>query len=104
VTTVSFGGTLAEALPEEIDALRVLEAVPKSVKAWALDAVPAGAEVIVTNGPLKGTRGTVDGSPEAFYLSVAVDSVRKATASRFRRIGSCGWTPEANGPKDSSYN
>jgi transcription antitermination factor NusG len=78
VTTVSFGGTLAEARQDEIDTLRALESVPKSVEARALDAVPAGAEVIVTNGPLKGARGTVDGSPKAFYLSIAVDSIRQA--------------------------
>lgn len=78
VTTVSFGGTLAEARQEEIDALRALEAVPKSVEARALDAVPPGANVIVTNGPLKGARGTVDGSPKAFYLTILIESVRQA--------------------------
>ena len=78
VTTVSFGGTLAEARQEEIDTLRALEATPKSVEARALDAVPAGAEVIVTNGPLKGARGTVDGSPKAYYLTLLIDSVRQA--------------------------
>ncbi len=78
VTTVSFGGTLAEVQDAEIETLRALEGLPKSVEARALDAVPSGAEVIVTNGPLKGARGTVEGSPKAFYLFILIESVRQA--------------------------
>jgi len=75
VTTVSFGGTLAEVRPEEITALRALEAVPGAVEARALDATPPGSAVIVMNGPMKGVRGTVTGSPKALYLSVLIESI-----------------------------
>ncbi|PAP76384.1 UpxY family transcription antiterminator [Rubrivirga marina] len=78
VTTVSFGGTLAEVRNTEIVMLRALEGLPKSVEARALDAVPPGTEVIVTTGPLKGARGTVEGSPKAFYLFILIESVRQA--------------------------
>lgn len=78
VTTVSFGGTIAEVRDEEIEALRALEAVPKSVEARTLEAAPPGAAVIVTNGPMKGVRGTVEGSPKALYLTVVIESIRQA--------------------------
>lgn len=77
VATVSFGGALAEVRNAEIEMLRALAGLPKSVEARALDAVPPGAEVIVTNGPLKGARGTVEGSPKAFYLFILIESVRQ---------------------------
>ena len=77
VTTVSFGGALAEVRPEEIDALRALEAVPGSIETRAIGATPPGSTVIVTDGPLKGVRGVVEGSPKALYLTVRIESIQQ---------------------------
>lgn len=77
VKSVAFGGQLAEVRDQEIDLLRSLESVPEDVEILAMSAFPRGAEVIVTDGPLKGARGTVSGFPRALYLSVEVPSIRQ---------------------------
>lgn len=78
VKTVSFGGTLAEVRDETIAALRALVDLPGGVEAIAMQALPPGTPVILTNGPLEGARGTVQGSPKPLYLTIAVDAIRQS--------------------------
>jgi transcription termination/antitermination protein NusG len=77
VRTLSFGGTLAAARQEEIDALKLLQTMPDRIEAVEKRAFPAGSEVIVINGPLNGLRGCVTGHPKAHYLLVEAPSVRQ---------------------------
>ena len=78
VKTVSFGDTLAEVPEQEIEILRTLMSVPDRLEAVARDAFPVGAEVILTNGPLKGVRGHVTDHPRDAYLSGEVPSIRQS--------------------------
>ena len=48
------------------------------VEAIAMQALPPGTPVILTNGPLEGARGTVQGSPKPLYLTIAVDAIRQS--------------------------
>lgn len=77
VTTVSFGGRVAEVRDEEIRTLRALEGLPGGAEARVVDAAPPGSAVIVTNGPMKGVRGTVEGSRKPLYLTVSIESIRQ---------------------------
>ena len=78
VKTVSFGARLAEVRDAEIDVLRALEAMPGQVEAVARDAFPEGTPVLVTDGPMKGARGTVAGSPRPLYLTLDIPSIRQS--------------------------
>lgn len=78
VKTVSFGSRMAVARPEEIDMLRKLQAIPEQIEAVAMRAVPKGADVVLTNGPLAGVRGQVVGHPRAQYLLVEAASIHQA--------------------------
>lgn len=78
VRTVGFGGVLAEVSEPEIALIRALAEVPGHVEAVVREAFPAGAEVVLVNGPLKGVRGHVAGHPRDRYLTVEVASLRQA--------------------------
>jgi len=78
VRTVGFGGVLAEVSPDEVALIRALAEVPGEVEAVARRAFPAGAEVVLVNGPLRGVRGTVAGHPREQYLTVDVPSLRQS--------------------------
>jgi transcriptional antiterminator RfaH len=77
VRCVSFGGRPTAVPHEELDALRALQSVPDRIEAVAREATPLGAEVIVTNGPLKGVRAHVASYPRPLYLLLEVPSVRQ---------------------------
>lgn len=78
VKTVSFGNRMAVARTDEIEMLRALQTVPEQIEAVAMRAVPRGADVILTNGPLAGVRGQVVGHPKAQYLLVEAASIHQA--------------------------
>lgn len=78
VRTVGFGGTLAAVSDAEVTLLQALANAPEQAEAVAREAFPAGAAVVLTNGPLKGVRGHVLGHPRSQYLTVEVPSVQQA--------------------------
>lgn len=76
--TVAFGGVPAVVADDEIALLRTFESMPDQIEAVTQRAFPVGAEVILTNGPLKGIRGHVSSYPKESYLTVDVPSLRQA--------------------------
>ena len=78
VKTVSFGGRVAVVRQEEIDILRSLQAFPERIEAVTREAFPPGTGVMVTNGPLKGMRGSVSAVPKPLYLTVEIPSIHQA--------------------------
>jgi transcriptional antiterminator RfaH len=77
VRCVSFGGRPTVVPDAELEALRALAEIPDQIEAVAREATPLGAEVIVTNGPLKGVRAHVASYPRPLYLLLEVPSVRQ---------------------------
>ncbi len=78
VKTVSFGSRMAVARADEIEMLRALQSVPEQIEAVAMRALPKGAEVMLTSGPLAGVRGRILGHPKAQYLLVEAASIHQA--------------------------
>ena len=78
VKNVSFGGGVAEVRPEEIAVLRALSDLPGQIDVISMGAFPSGTPVMVTDGPLKGARGTVETSPKPLYLTVAIEAIRQS--------------------------
>ena len=78
VRCVAFGRHLAVASDDEVEQLRVLQAIPENLAAAHREAFPVGAEVYVARGPVRGVRGRVLDHPRACYLLVEVPSIRQA--------------------------
>lgn len=78
VRTVAFGSRLATVPDADVDLIRSLVALPGEVEAVARRALPIGADVLLTNGPLKGVRGRIAGRPRESYLTVEVASIRQS--------------------------
>lgn len=78
VRTVAFGARLAVVPDHEMELVRSLATLPGAVEAVTRRALPIGADVLLTNGPLKGVRGRVTGLPKERYLTVEVSSIHQA--------------------------
>lgn len=78
VRCVSFGGTIAEVQPAEIEQLEILQRDPERRRSLAAPCLPAvGRLVEITEPPLRGLRGQVVEHRGQWHLLVQVEALQQ---------------------------